>query len=271
MTSGTADFLETLWEYYASHGRHDLPWRQPEADGLFDPYKIMVSELMLQQTQVQRVIPKFHEFLMKFPTVQSLAAVQLADVLVMWSGLGYNRWAKFLWQAAQMVVKDYNGVFPQTIEALTKLPGVGKNTAGAIAAYAFNKPVAFIETNVRTVYIHHFFQDETDVPDTDIMALVETTLDREQAREFYWAIMDYGSHLKRTVGNLSRHSKTYAKQSAFAGSRRQVRGAVLRGLAQGGKALPELVELIDDERLESVLNDLVSEELVRFSAGKYSL
>lgn len=267
----TAKFNELLWDFYAQNGRLLLPWRQPEADGSFNPYKILVSELMLQQTQVARVTPKFNEFLMKFPTVDTLAQAPLSDVLKVWSGLGYNRRAKFLWQAAQRIQDQGGGIFPTSLEALVLLPGVGPNTAGAIMAYAYNQPVVFIETNIRTVYIHHFFADQTDVPDKAIRELVAATLDHEHPREFYWALMDYGTHLKQTIGNASRHSKSYSKQSKFEGSRRQVRGQVLRTLAQGAMTTPELAADIADERLEAVLQDLLKEGLIQQRDGYWHL
>jgi A/G-specific adenine glycosylase len=263
------EFLDTLWDFYAKSARHELPWRQPEHDGSFDPYKIMVSELMLQQTQVSRVIPKYHAFLEQFPTVDTLASAELGDVLRAWQGLGYNRRAKFLWQAARAVHEL--GSFPGTREELIKLPGIGTNTAGAILAYAFNEPVVFVETNVRTVFIHHFFADKNDVHDKDILNLVEQTLDHEHPREFYWALMDYGSHLKTTIGNLNKVSRHYTKQSKFHGSKRQIRGAVLRALGTNAQTLAELREIIDDERLEEVLGDLKKEGLIRETQGAYCL
>jgi A/G-specific adenine glycosylase len=266
-----AVFTETLWNYYAQHGRHDLPWRQAEPDGSFDPYKIMVSELMLQQTQVTRVLPKFNEFLMKFPTVSSLAQAPLSDVLLLWSGLGYNRRAKFLWQAAQTVQTDMQGEFPRSLEQLVALPGVGANTAGAILTYTFNEPVTFLETNIRTVYIHHFFADQTDVPDAAIVEWLTATLDREQPREFYWALMDYGTHLKQTVGNLSRRSKGYVKQSKFDGSRRQIRGQVMRLLSAGPATLNQLQAVITDKRLPEVMTALTQEGLIQSRNDHFSL
>ena len=264
------EFLEALWGFYARSGRGDLPWRLPESDDGFDPYKIMVSELMLQQTQVSRVVPKYEAFLERFPNAKTLAAAELGDVLRAWQGLGYNRRAKFLWQAAQAVTAL--GVFPATPDELVKLPGVGANTAGAIAAYAYNQPVVFVETNIRTVYIHHFFADRSGIADKEILALVEQTVDREQPREFYWALMDYGSHLKATVGNLNNASKHYAKQSAFHGSRRQLRGQVLRVLSAKALPLGKLQALITDDRLEAVLLELVRESLVRKTDdGAYGL
>jgi A/G-specific adenine glycosylase len=271
MITSHYDFQETAWQHYHQAGRHDLPWRLAEPDGSFDPYKIMVSELMLQQTQVNRVIAKYDEFLALFPTVAVLAAAPLGDVLRAWSGLGYNRRAKFLHQAAQQIQSEYGGVFPQTAPALVALPGIGVNTAGAILAYAFNQPVVFIETNIRTVFIHHFFDDRDGVADAEIFALVSETLDHEQPREWYWALMDYGAFLKQTVGNRNRQSKSYAKQSTFHGSRRQIRGQVLRLLGQRPHTATELAEQIADERLPGVLTDLVAEQLIRLQGRSYTL
>jgi len=264
-------FAETLWDYYAHHARHNLPWRQPQADGSFDPYKILVSELMLQQTQVGRVLPKFNEFLMKFPTTADLAAAPLAEVLSVWNGLGYNRRAKYLWQAAQLLQSDLQGVFPTTLAGLTLLPGVGKNTAGAIMAYAFNQPVIFVETNIRTVYIHHFFKDQTNVSDVAIGEYLQATLDHEQPREFYWALMDYGAHLKQTIGNVSRHSRGYAKQSKFEGSRRQIRGHVIRTLSVAPATRNQLQAAVNDERLAEVLTALTQEGLIRRQGDTFLL
>lgn len=255
------EFTTHIWDYYHDHERA-LPWRLPEADGSFDPYKIIVSEIMLQQTQAQRVIPKYHEFLALFPTVTALAAAPLQAVLVAWSGLGYNRRAKFLWQAAQYVQETCQGTFPASVEALVKLPGVGPNTAAAICAYAFNQPVVFIETNIRTIYIYHFFPDEDKVSDAQLMPLIAATVDTEHPREWYWALMDYGVHLKATVGNVSRNSKHYTKQSKFEGSRRQIRGQVLKLLATHAMPRQAMIERIADERVSSVIDDLKEEGLV---------
>ena len=262
-------FHETLWGAYRDYGRSMLPWRQPEASGAFDPYKIMVSELMLQQTQVARVIPKYQAFVARFPTVITLADASLGDVLRLWQGLGYNRRAKFLWESAQAIAAQ--PAFPETITELTKLPGIGPNTAGAIIAYSFNRPVVFIETNIRTVYIHHFFHGQTNIRDTDIEAVVTQTVDHEQPREFYWALMDYGSQLKATIGNLNQASTHYAQQTRFHGSRRQIRGQVIRILSAHASAVAELSAAIPDERLDAVVAELVQEGLIRENNGHYSL
>ncbi len=262
------EFQETIWEHYRTAGRYDLPWRLPEVDGSYDLYKIFVSELMLQQTQVARVIPKFQVFLAQFPTAASLAAAKLGDVLRAWQGLGYNRRAKFLWQAVQQL--QQSRVAPNTAEELIKLPGVGENTAGALVAYVYNQPSVFVETNIRTAYIYHFTRDGQIVSDNFIRDLVSQTLDHEHPREWYWALMDYGAWLKTQVRNVSQ-SKTYTKQSAFHGSKRQVRGVIVRLLSAGPMTKKALEKNVVDTRLEAVLDELVSEGLVRHKANTYSL
>lgn len=266
-----ADFRAVVRDYYQQHGRHDMPWRQPESDGSFDAYKIMVSELMLQQTQVGRVIPKFQQFLKLFPDVPSLAAAPLAAVLATWSGLGYNRRAKFLHQAAQQVVADFHGTFPDIITQLTTLPGVGPNTAGAIAAYAFNQSVVFVETNIRTVYIHHFFADREAVTDMQLVPYIQATLDTDNPREWYWALMDYGSYLKQSSGNLNKLSKHYSVQSQFAGSARQIRGQIIRELASNSLSRAELEHRVTDVRLPAILLDLEREGLICQAGNTFSL
>lgn len=261
------DFREILWGCFEAH-RRDMPWRVPEPDGNFDAYKILVSEMMLQQTQVARVVPKFTEFVAKFPALEDLAAASLGDVLKAWQGLGYNRRAKFLHAAAQALISKEA---PWKREDLVVLTGIGPNTAGAILAYAYNQPVTFIETNIRTVFIHHFFQDQTGVSDADIRPLIEQTLDYNKPREWFWALMDYGAFLKSTVGNVNTSSKNYAKQSKFSGSRRQIRGHVIRLLADKAQTLAELQIQITDERLESVLADLCQEKLIHRAADRYQL
>jgi A/G-specific adenine glycosylase len=265
------DFINAVWGYYRLHGRHNLPWRQVDATGALDPYAVLVSEIMLQQTQVPRVVPKFEAFMRAFPSVQDLAAATLADVLRLWVGLGYNRRAKFLWQTAGIVAGEHNGRLPQTREALTALPGIGPNTAGAIMTYAFNVPVIFVETNIRSVYIHHFFTGVPQVSDADIIPFIQATVPEDNPREWYWALMDYGTYLKQTVGNTARASQTYAKQSAFHGSRRQIRGEVLKLLAVEVRTAVQLAVLIQDERLESVLEDLTREGFITRNGLRYRL
>ncbi|HVZ11393.1 MAG TPA: A/G-specific adenine glycosylase [Candidatus Paceibacterota bacterium] len=205
-------------------------------DGSLDPYRIFVSEIMLQQTQTSRVVEKYRRFIKLFPNFQSLAAASTADVLWAWQGLGYNRRALFLQRAARIVTGQWNGVLPADPARLVTLPGVGPNTAGSIAAFAFNKPVVFIETNIRRVFLHFFFKDAASVPDAAVREYVSQTLDSHHPRDWYYALMDYGAMLAKTIPNPNRRSRHYAKQSRFEGSFRQVRGEILRFLDQAASS-----------------------------------
>jgi A/G-specific adenine glycosylase len=262
-------FIKTVWDFYRAQGRHDLLWRET-----VDPYKIVVSELMLQQTQVSRVLPKYKEFLKLFPTGRRLAAAPLGDVLKAWQGLGYNRRAKFLWVAAQEVQVEYKGKWPKTFEELKSLPGIGAYTAGAVLNFAYNEPHPLIETNIRTVYIHHFFKDGEKVADSELLPIIERTLDRENPREWNWALMDYGAHLKVTVGNLNKQSKTYKKQSNFKESNRYIRGSILRELTKGSLSETSVCKALGDiekNRIKLQLVSLQKEKMVIKTNSKYSL
>lgn len=230
-----------------------MPWREDTR-----PYYVLVSELMLQQTQVARVIPKFEALIAAFPDEKALARASLSDVLKVWQGLGYNRRAKFLQTAAQQIV--LRGGFPDSFDELVKLPGVGKNTAGAILAYSFNQPAIFVETNVRTVYIHHFFHNQFDIDDKQIIELLEKTIDRENPRRFYQNLMDYGSWLKANGVRNTSASKHYKKQSALEGSLRQMRGNIVAALSTDDAKLLEYLQ--NDNRFTPALHSLERDGLV---------
>jgi A/G-specific adenine glycosylase len=269
MTSTEKRFVQTVWDFYASDGRHALPWRQTK-----DPYRILVSEVMLQQTQVDRVIPKYQDFLKVFPTFEALGEAPLGAVLLHWQGLGYNRRAKLLHECAKVVVRDYNGKLPKDEVKLRALPGIGPYTARAVLAFAYGIALPLIETNVRTVYIHHFFPDTTDVTDTEILSYMIKTLDEENPREWYYALMDYGSYLKRTVGNNISKSKHYTKQSMFKGSDRQIRGSVIRLLTSEKKITrTKLLKKLnfDELRIDTQLEKLVNEAMVTRVGPSYTL
>lgn len=217
-------FRKTIWAYYRAHKR-PMPWRETK-----DPYKIFVSEIMLQQTQVSRVQEKYPLFIQTFPSFAALASASAASVVAAWQGLGYNRRALFLKRSAEIIVRDYKGRLPDDVDRLRQLPGVGPGTAGSLCAFAFNKPSIFIETNIRRIFIHFFFPKKKQVSDEMLMPLVEAAVDKKRPREWYWALMDYGSMMKEMGGNPNRRSTHYVKQKAFEGSPRQVRGAVLRAL-----------------------------------------
>ncbi len=261
-------FIGIVRHYHTTSGRHELPWRKTR-----DPYEILVSEVMLQQTQVARVLRKWPEFLAKFPTAEALAKAPVADVLKAWQGLGYNRRALALKRAAEAVVRDHSGRFPKDAEALEALPGVGQSTRGAILAFAFGIPTAFIETNVRAVFLHHFFPGKAAVPDRDILPLVEETLDKEDPRTWYYALMDYGVHLKQTLPNPSRASKHHARQSPFKGSNREVRSRILRFLLEKPRTEAEIARHIGETNHDVARNvaDLEREGFISSKHGRYAV
>lgn len=266
-TQQITDFQEVVWDYFRAHER-SMPWRDDPST-----YNVLVSELMLQQTQVSRVITKFTEFMSRFPDIDSLAGASLADVLVVWSGLGYNRRAKFLHEAAKRVVSDYGGKIPSTHDALVSLPGVGANTAGAIMAYAYEQPVTYVETNIRTVLFHHFYADITgQVSDKELLVLSAQLLDHAYPREWYWALMDYGTHLKKSAGGRLDSSKHYKKQSALAGSPREMRGRIVKALTAGSLSATELRTAVKaDERYETAIENLITERMIEQVGEQISL
>jgi A/G-specific adenine glycosylase len=252
-------FQERIYAHYRRNKRV-LPWRRTH-----DPYKILLSELMLQQTQVKRVIEKYKEFLLRFPAIKSLARAPLRAILAQWQGLGYNRRALALKRLAVIVVDRDGGRIPRTIEALKALPGVGAATAGAVCAFAFDKPIVFIETNIRSVFIHFFFQDRGGVKDSEIIPLIAQTLDAKRPRLWYYALMDYGVALKERHPNPGRRSAHYTRQSPFEGSLRQIRGMILRTLVkQPGISEAALVKEInrDKEMVRKALRQLRAEGFI---------
>lgn len=262
-------FRELVWRHYRAHGRHDLPWRHTR-----DPYRILVSEVMLQQTQVERVIPFYKKFIKKFPTAKKLAAAALSEVLKEWQGLGYNRRALMLRAAAKDVVVQYRGKLPKDIAELESLPGVGPYTARAVAAFAYNEDVAIVETNIRTAVLHHFFPKKKRVSDKEIEKILKRTLPKGTSREWYSALMDYGAYLKRSGVSHNARSERYVRQSKFAGSLREARGALLRELARGTASSARLTELCGASRrpqLHTALRALRAEGLVEKVDGNYAL
>lgn len=260
------EFVSIVKQYFSLHGRK-LPWRDDAS-----PYQVYVSEVMLQQTQVPRVVSKYNEFIKAYPDWNALCSAAFAQVLRLWNGLGYNRRAKFLKEAACIVVREYDGTLPNEIHSLEKLPGIGPATARSIAAFAFNKPVVFLETNIRTAYIYHFFGDTESVADSDLIPFVEKTLDRENPGGWYSALMDYGTMLKKTAGNHSRRSKAYTRQSSFKGSVRYIRGKVLRLLAaENSMKFEDLERACEDKRTGPVLKTLQEEGFLACENGVYRI
>jgi A/G-specific adenine glycosylase len=229
---------------------------------------------MLQQTQVERVVRKYREFTAAFPDFRALARAPLRKILRVWQGLGYNRRALALKRIAESVISEWEGELPRGIEDLQTLPGIGPATASAIAAFAFDMPVIFIETNVRTVFIHFFFRARRAVSDEEILPLVEETLDAAHPRKWYNALMDYGAMLKATHENPNRKSARYRKQTSFKGSDRQIRGMILKACI-GRQSLSgrELVARlrVEPARIMRNLRQLARDGLMRERGGRFAI
>jgi A/G-specific adenine glycosylase len=256
---GIPEFQRMVLAHYDQLGR-DMSWRNTT-----DPYQILVSEIMLQQTQVERVNIKFPEFISAFPDFSSLAAAPLSSVLAVWQGMGYNRRAIALQKCAIRVTDEYCGRLPSDVSTLVTFPGIGRATASSIAAFAFSQPVVFIETNIRRVFIHFFFADTQQVNDADIFPVVEKSLYWDNPRVWYWALMDLGSFLKKTVSNPNRRSSHYIRQAPFEGSDRKIRGIIIRFLIKcPGISEKEIVDFCNEDpvRIKKILDSLSSEGFI---------
>jgi len=256
-----------VYAVYAREQRSDLPWRLTR-----DPYRVMVSEIMLQQTQVSRVRTKYEEFLARFPNTAALAGASLQEVLAVWQGLGYNRRGMAIKRAAEGIMERFGGAVPADPEKLRTLPGIGPYTAGAIAAFAYDRPEVFIETNIRALFLHLLFPTRRGVADREILPLIAATLDRERPREWYYALMDYGALLKLETTNPGRRGAHYQRQSPFKGSNREVRSRILQAiLATGGATEEELIAGAagDEERVRKNLADLAREGFIVGTAKGY--
>jgi len=216
---------------------------------------------MLQQTQVSRVIDSYLSWNRRFPDIETLAKAPFRDVLGEWAGLGYSRRAKYLQDIAQALV---GASLPMTIEELVAFKGIGVNTAGAILAYYNNLPAVFIETNVRTVLFHHFFEDQESVDDRELYELIGRRIDTKNPRSWYWAIMDYGAYLKRSIRNnsMSRH---YTKQSVFEGSDRQLRSYLLKRLIIGPCTEKEALYFVGSKLF--IIEGLQKDGMIDYSDG----
>jgi A/G-specific adenine glycosylase len=271
----TAEFQRIILDFYAQSGRH-LPWRYT---GKANPWGVLVSEYMLQQTQISRVVSFWERWMKLWPRPSDLAAAPLEQVLKEWSGLGYNRRAKNLWNCAAILAEKYNNKIPRKAETLATLPGIGQYTAGAIACFAWNKPAIFIETNIRSVLIHFFFQGKTGINDKELYPILERILDYDNPRIWYWALMDYGAELKKVTGNPNRKSAVYAKQSRFEGSFRQIRGAVVKTLSVKGphdkarlyKEVEKKIKTLDKAEYKRALSVLQKEQMVAEEGGVYRI
>jgi A/G-specific adenine glycosylase len=258
-------FQNTVLNYYNTHKRK-MAWRD-----ISNPYKIFVSEMMLQQTQVERVKIKYAEFIKKFPTLHSVAEAPTSEVLKVWQGLGYNRRALFIKKSCEEIISKHKGVFPKDFTTLQTLPGIGPSTAGALCAFAYNQPVFFIETNVRAVILHFFFKNKENVSDKEVMdVLKKVTPTIISSRNWYYALYDYGTFLKKTLGikkktSLHKQSKHYNKQSKFEGSFRQKRANVLKiKLTNPNISDTDIISKlqINEQELGDVLDALTKDGLI---------
>ena len=262
-------FQRLILEWGHEH-RRDMPWRNTR-----DPYRILVSEVMLQQTQVSRVLPKYEEFLREFPTLDALTDASQARLLRVWQGLGYWNRALRLRDTARMIVNDLGGVFPQDPDTLRTLPGVGPYTAGAVACFAFGSAEPFLDTNIRRVYLFFFFPGEEEVSDNRIMEIAGRAVWLDDPREWGYALFDYGAIELRDRA-INRRSRHYSRQSAFEGSFRSFRTQTLRHvLAQESSSvsraeleefLAELLSTTDNPYTsQDVLDALISDGLLKTS------
>ncbi len=254
-------FRHEVLDFYREHGRIGMPWRETR-----DPYCIWVSEVMLQQTQVARVLPAYEAWIERFPTADALAAASTSDVLEAWQGLGYNRRAIALKRAAETISTECGGVVPAEEDALRALPGIGPATAAGIRVFAFDQPAHYLETNVRAALLHGLLGDRDDVPDRDLVPLLDALLpepdDEADVRTWYYALMDYGAHLKRTLPNPSRRSRHHTRQSSFEGSHRQKRSRLLRAvMSEPGRTVDEIADGLgyDIVMAESLVAELEGE------------
>lgn len=231
-----------VWDHYAARAR-SFPWRETR-----DPWLVLVSEVMLQQTQTDRIAKRYPGFIEHYPTPEALASASVEELLGDWKGLGYNRRGLNLKRAAQMIVDRHGGEVPQEDDALRSLPGVGPYTAAAVRAFAFGEPVVLIETNIRRLFLYVFFAGEDEVPDRPVLERIREALDESDPHAWYYALMDLGSAMRTWVPNPNRKSKHYAVQSRFEGSDRQIRGRIIEAMLSGARTLDELYALDFDNR-----------------------
>ncbi|MFW9908221.1 MAG: Fe-S cluster assembly protein HesB [Candidatus Thorarchaeota archaeon] len=250
-------FQTKIMDWWSRNARQ-LPWREDPS-----PYNVLVSEIMLQQTQVNRVVSKYLEFLQEFPTIEALASADTKHLLSVWSGLGYNRRAVWLREAAQSIIRM--GGFPRTVEQLRKLKGIGPYTSRSILIFAFNEDLATVDTNIRRVFIASGFADES-TSDSNLQDIADELLLRGNSRDWHNALMDYGSEvLTSTVTGIAPTST----QPQFLGSTRQIRGMIIRELTNTESLTLHEMKIklkdnsIDNEQLREVLNQLIQDGLVK--------
>lgn len=259
-------FIDHVMADYRTYGR-TFPWRETH-----DTYRVLLSELMLQQTQTSRVQPKYLQFVEQWPSFENLAGAQLVEVLRLWRGLGYNRRALALVEIAKRS-EAYGWSLPDNEQLLRSLPMVGPSTAAAIQSFCYGRKVIYLETNIRRALIHQFFVKTEQVPDSLLRSVLQELIQlTDDSRSWYYALMDYGVLLRTLSVNPNKRSRHYVKQGKFEQSNRQLRGLLLIALTEQGpttktalcRSLP-----FEPERVEQCLHSLVLEGFIepRISEG----
>ncbi len=266
-------FQKIILDWYKTN-RRDLPWRNTK-----DPYKILISEIMLQQTQSARVIPKYKEFLKEFPSLTILARAGNIRLLKIWAGLGYWRRALYVRETARilrnLVSKNSETKFPSNPEILETFPGIGHYTARAIACFAFQNTEAFLDTNIRRVYLHFFFPKRKNVSDKEILPIAQKAVWKKNPREWHYALFDYGATVLKDK-KINKQSKHYKKQSKFEGSFRSFRTKVVKFLLErkGNKATQETLETLLENSpypAKKIISSLLKDKLIKKSNQFYTL
>lgn len=248
-------FRSIIWSHYRKNKqKNNFPWRKTR-----NPYHILVSEIMLQQTQIPRVIPKYKEWFVQFPTLKALSEAPFSKVLTTWHGLGYNRRSRFLKDTATIIQTKHKGVFPHSPDELEKLPGIGSYTSRALRCFAFGACEPFLDTNIRRVFIHFFAprlpstmlgarrsgraKQEKKIDDAWILSLIEKTEPAHNRPEWYGALMDYGRDVLGALKeNPNKKSASYKKQSPFLGSKRYIRAKIIHYLISQKSATPAQIK-----------------------------
>lgn len=258
-------FQDFIYSFY-NRKKRNFPFRENVT-----PYKVVVSEIMLQQTQANRVAEKFLEFIKKFPDFKSLAEASVEEVLSAWQGLGYNRRAIALKKIGECIMSEFNGDVPKDLKTLISLPQIGHNTASSILCFSYNIPTYFIETNIRRVYLYFFFPGRSQIDDKEIMEIVKISVDEDNPRDWYYALMDFGTMLKKTHPELNKKSAHYRKQSKFDGSTRQVRGKVLKLLLEKPISTKEIIDKLnyEEKKVLEILNTLKEEGFIQEEHDKF--
>ena len=248
-------FREKIFDFYRLNGR-SFPWRQTT-----DRYAVMISEIMLQQTQAERVVPKFEAWLQQFPDIPHLASAPLQQVLWFWSGLGYNSRAVRLQRCASIIMDSFGGIVPGEPAILKTFPGIGEYTCRSIPVFADNLDTAAVDTNIRRIMIHELGLPE-DISPTKLQQEAEALVPSGRSRDWHNALMDYGSLV---LTSKKTGIRPLTKQSRFQGSKRWYRGKLIKELINSdGMFLEEVSEKYAScpWDLDEIINNLISEGLV---------